>query len=234
MQETGILGVTAPEFALMVGCAQNKYHEYDVWAHTLVTLDGCPRENALLRLAALFHDIGKPLVKAAHPVTGDATFYEHEVVGAEVTETILNRLKFSTEDRNQIVHYVRHHYIRYESDHSSPAIRRWIRRVGLENVQSLCNLARADIKGKGNAETPLETKLIDELEERIAHMRVTEVIPTSTKILTVNGNDVMTHLGIRPGPAVGKVLTALLEAVTDNPELNTPEKLLALAKEVPL
>jgi len=232
MAETGILGVTVPEFELMFGCSQNKYHAYDVWEHTLRVLDACPVGDPILRLGALFHDVGKPLVKAPHPVTGDGTFYDHEVVGAEVTETILNRLKFSTEDRDRIVHLVRHHFIRYEKGWSKATIRRWVRRVGLENVAPLCTLARADIAGKGPAMMELEPEIIDELESRIATMQVTEVMPTSTKVLVINGKDVMDHLGIPPGPGVGKVLAALLEAVTDDPEANTRERLLDLASKV--
>jgi tRNA nucleotidyltransferase (CCA-adding enzyme) len=78
----------------------------------------------------------------------------------------------------------------------------------------------------------LEEDLINELEAKITKMRVTEVMPTSTKVLTVNGHDVMTHLGIGPGPTIGKVLTALLELVTDNPEVNTRENLLTLAETI--
>ena len=74
--------------------------------------------------------------------------------------------------------------------------------------------------------------LVDELERRIENMRTTEVIPVSTKILTVNGRDVMQHLGINPGPVVGRLLNTLLEAVTDDPSLNTREKLLELVREV--
>lgn len=145
----------------------------------------------------------------------------------------MTRLKFSTEDREKIVHLVRHHFIRYERGWSTPSLRRWVRKVGLDNVPILCILARADIAGKGPIATVgMEASVIDELESRVANMKLTEVIPTSTKVLAVNGNDVMDHLGLTSGPAVGKVLAALLDAVTDDPELNTREKLLELAREV--
>jgi tRNA nucleotidyltransferase (CCA-adding enzyme) len=90
----------------------------------------------------------------------------------------------------------------------------------------LVTLARADIAGKGSALTPLEVSVIDHLEERVRNMKDTEVIPTSTSVLAVNGKDVMEVLGIAPGPIVGKVLNKLLEIVTDNPDLNTRESLL--------
>ena len=234
MIHTGVLGVVIPEMLPMVGCTQNKYHAYDVWEHTMVTLDHCPADNPILRFGALFHDVSKPETKGFHPIHGDATFYDHEIVGAKRTDEILTRMKFSTEDRERIVHLVRNHFIRYEIGWSAPALRRWVRKVGLENVPTLCTLARADIAGKGNARVELEPATINELEARVATMKLTEVIPTSTKVLAINGNDVMVHLGLRPGPAVGKVLASLLESVTDDPECNTRERLLDLAKDVQL
>jgi tRNA nucleotidyltransferase (CCA-adding enzyme) len=234
MIHTKVLDVILPEMLPMVGCTQNRYHAYDVWRHTMVTLNHCPADNPILGFGALFHDVAKPETKGVHPVHGDATFYDHEIVGAKRTDEILTRLKFSTEDREMIVHLVRNHFIRYEIGWSAPALRRWVRKVGLENVPNLCTLARADIAGKGPAMLELEPATINDLENRVSNMKLTEVIPTSTKVLVIDGHDVMTHLGISPGPAVGKVLTSLLEAVTDDPECNTRERLLALASEVQL
>jgi tRNA nucleotidyltransferase (CCA-adding enzyme) len=235
MEHTGVLDLILPEMRPMVGCTQNRYHSYDVWTHTMVTLDHCPAENPIIRFGALFHDVSKPEVKGVHPVHGDATFYDHEHVGAKKTDEILTRLRFSTEDRERIVHLVRHHFIRYERGWAAPVLRRWVRKVGLESVQTLCILARADIAGKGPIPTVgLEASIIDELEARVGSMKLTEVIPTSTKVLVINGNDVMTHLGLTPGPAVGRILTTLLEFVTDDPECNTRERLLELALEVQL
>jgi len=232
MAYTGMLNITVPEMIPMINCTQNRYHGFDVWEHSLATLDACPEEDLVLRWGALFHDIGKPKSKGVHPEHGDATFYDHENIGATMATEILPRMKLSNEDQERVVHLVRHHFIRYSAEWSSATIRRWVRRVGLDNVASLCTLARADIFGKGPARVQLEEDLINELEDKIAKMRVTEVLPTSTKVLTVNGHDVMTHLGIGPGPNVGKVLTALLELVTDNPEVNTRENLLTLAETV--
>ena len=235
MEHTGVLDLILPEMRPMVGCTQNRYHSYDVWTHTMVTLDHCPADNPIIRFGALFHDVSKPEVKGAHPVHGDATFYDHEHVGAKKTDEILTRLRFSTEDRERIVHLVRHHFIRYERGWAAPVLRRWVRKVGLENVPTLCILARADIAGKGPIPTVgLEASIIDELESRVANMRLTEILPTSTKVLAINGNDVMVHLGLTPGPTVGKVLATLLEFVTDDPECNTRDRLLELASEVTL
>ena len=228
MAESGALWTEVPEFKPMVGCSQNKYHAYDVWEHTLKVLDACPVEDPILRLAALFHDIGKPASKMIHLQTGEGTFYDHEVIGANMTEAILSRLEFSDECRNQIVHLVRHHFIRYERNWTNSAVRRWVRLVGLENITPLCSLARADIVGKGTASIELDLSLISELESRAAEIQITKSLPVS-KVLAVSGKDVMDHLGIPSGPLVGKVLSHLLEAVASNLEDNTRERLLEIA-----
>ena len=227
-----LLEYIIPELIPMIGCSQNKYHSWDVWDHTFEVVDALP-SDPILRMAGLLHDVGKPASKAPHPVTGDATFYDHENIGAEMAVTILNRLKFSADDRDRIVHLVKHHFIRYEKNHAASAVRRWVRKVGSENVADLCTIARADIIGKGfDALVKLESDVIDHLENRIATMTINEVMPTSTKVLVIGGVEVMSHLGISPGPMVGKVLNGLLEAVTDNPENNNTDKLLELSTAI--
>src|SRR5207344_2211850 len=137
MSSLGLLEQLAPEFLPLEGCEQNRYHAFDVWGHTMRVLDAAPCADVALRFAGLFHDIAKPQTKGVHPTTGEATFYNHEEVGAEVTDGILHRLKFSNEERERIVHHVRWHLIPYEPGWSAAAIRRWVRRVGLANVPSI-------------------------------------------------------------------------------------------------
>jgi tRNA nucleotidyltransferase (CCA-adding enzyme) len=230
MRRTGMIEVTAPELLPMAGCAQNRYHGLDVWGHSFSVVDAVPVGDPILRMAALFHDIGKPSTKGKNPKTGQATFYDHENVGAAMAETILRRLKFSNAEIERVTHLVRHHLIRYQPGDSKAAIRRWVRKVGLEHVPSLLALARADVAGKGNAAEPRDTSAIDELEERLKTLQV-EGIPTSTTQLAINGRDVMAHLGIGPGPRVGEILRALLDAVTEDPTLNERGALLALVDQ---
>jgi tRNA nucleotidyltransferase (CCA-adding enzyme) len=227
MVDTGILGVSVPEMLPMIGCAQNRYHGFDVWGHAMAVLDAVPYGDPVLRVAALFHDVGKPATKGEHPKTGQATFYNHEVVGAEMTGEILHRLKFSTAETDRACHLVRHHLIRYELGDSKAAIRRWVRKVGMGNVASLLALARADIAGKGDATEPRDTSAIDDLEARLDGMQTEEVIPTSASHLAIDGNDIMEHLKIGPGPLVGRHLRHLLEVVTDDPSANTRDALLS-------
>jgi tRNA nucleotidyltransferase (CCA-adding enzyme) len=221
-----------PEALPLIGCTQNRYHAFDVWGHTMRVLDATPRDDVALRFAGLFHDIAKPQTKGVHPTTGEATFYNHEEVGAEVTDGILRRLKFSNEERERIVHHVRWHLIPYEPGWSAAAIRRWVRRIGAGNVRSICELGRADIAGKG---VPLDVRssALDELEERIRTMTINQPIATSTSALAISGKDVMAALSIGPGPRVGEEMRRLLELVTEEPERNTREGLLAALVQNP-
>jgi tRNA nucleotidyltransferase (CCA-adding enzyme) len=225
MLDTGMLEITVPEFIPMVNCAQNKYHEHDVWKHTLETMDFCPKDP-LLRLAALFHDVGKPQARAFDE---DYTFYEHEHIGADITDNILTRMKFSTDDKKLIVSLVRNHYIRYQSDWGDAPIKRWVRKVGIENIDRLIILCKADILAKGNKSDKTILDLADEFLFRIKNMK--DEIPTSTKILKIDGNDLI-KLGIPQGKKIGEILSFLLEKITDEPELNTKDDLIRIVNEI--
>jgi tRNA nucleotidyltransferase (CCA-adding enzyme) len=221
---TGLLDELLPELLPMFGCNQNKYHEFDVWGHTLRVLDASPNEQHM-RLAALFHDIGKPSVKGSHPVTGEATFYDHETVGSDMTDAIMRRLKFSNDEREKVVHLVRHHLV---PDIKSPSsIRRWVRKGGPDNVSDVIALAKADCAGKGSPRCPgSPVTYLDDLAMAIAAMGSVEPLVTNATQLAIDGNDVMVALGIGPGKEVGRALRWLLELVLDHPELNNRDALL--------
>lgn len=208
-----------PEVTAMVGCAQNRYHEFDVWGHTLAVVDAAPEA---LKLAAFFHDIAKPTTKGTHPCTGDATFYSHEVVGAEITYSRLAVLL--PELAGITAHLVRHHYVRYDSTWDNTTVRRWVRKVCPENVSAILALARADIAGKGEAKEPLDAQLIDDLESRISALP--PPLPPR-KVLAVSGTDVMRVTGLSPGPLVGQTLRELELRVGSGELPNTTKALLA-------
>lgn len=230
MLRTGILDVTCPELVTTHGCEQNRWHVFDVWGHSMACLDAC-EGDPILRIAALFHDIGKPKSRAFSDKTGDYTFHEHERIGAEIAEPILQRLRFSNDDRHRIVHLVRHHLVCYEPSWTDSAVRRWIRRVTRERMDDLYALCRADVLGKGRP-APDEIERVEQLRDRAA--RILEAGDAlSTKALVLNGNDLMRELGLRPGRHIGQLLDALLEKVIDDPSLNTREQLLALARAQP-
>ncbi len=229
MLKSGILAITCPELVESVGCEQNKYHAFDVWGHAMACLDACEPEP-ILRMAALLHDVGKPRSRAFSEKTNDFTFYEHEAIGGRMAEPILQRLKFSNDEKTLVASLVRHHLICYTSDWSDAAVRRWMRRVSVELAPQLYKLGRADALGKGR---PAEQDLanISELEQRAA--KIIELgAALSTRDLAVRGSDLMSELGLKPGPIIGRVLDGLLELVIETPEKNERAVLLEEARKI--
>lgn len=233
MREVGILDVVLPELLEQVGCAQNAYHAYPVWEHTLACLDAAPSDDPILRIAVLLHDIAKPKTRAFSDKTQDFTFYHHEVEGAKMADAWLREYKFSRQERECITALIRHHLICYEPSWSDAAVRRFIRRVGEALIPRLFALARADAIGKGEPEKgdPMDVlRSLDELGGRI-EQQLAAGSAFGTKDLAINGKDVMNVLGIRPGRVIGTVLEALLEQVLDDPRLNERDTLLAMLPE---
>lgn len=227
MRQTSMLSITVPELMESVGCEQNRYHAYDVWGHAMACLDACVGDP-ILRLAALFHDIGKPRTRAFSEKTKDWTFYNHERVGAQMVGPILTRLRFSNEERERIAHLVRHHLICYSDEWSDAAVRRWIRRIGKERLEDLYALNRADVLGKGKDPEP-DLEALEKLKGRVAAVLAAGDALT-VRDLKVNGHDLMRELGMKPGRDLGAVLEYLLEQVLEDPSRNERETLLTLAR----
>jgi tRNA nucleotidyltransferase (CCA-adding enzyme) len=229
MREHGLLAITAPELVESVGCVQNKYHAYDVWGHALHCLDECPAVP-ILRVAGLFHDVGKPRSRAFSEKTLDYTFYEHDRIGAEMVGPLLTRLRFSSEERERVVALVRHHIICYDEEWSDAAVRRWLRRVTPELAEELYVLARADIVAKGR-DHEVDLKNLEGLKAHAARV-VSEGAAFGLRDLAVDGGVLMRELGLAPGRHIGDILRALLDEVVENPALNEVSKLLARAKDL--
>lgn len=228
MRRTGIMEITCPELVEGVGMEQNKWHAYDVWRHGMECMDAC-EGDAILRIAALLHDVGKPRTRAWSEKTSDYTFYEHERVGAEMAEPIAARLRFSNDERTRIVALVRHHLFHYSDEWTDAAVRRWIRRVGPDRLEDLYRLNSADVRAKGrDCEADLDA--LARLKGHVARV-LAEGAALSTRDLRINGHDLMRELSIKPGRILGEILEALLDAVTAEPSLNEREALLQRARE---
>ncbi len=229
MRRVGILAITCPELLEGVGMEQNAYHRWDVWRHGMEALDAS-QGDAVLRLAALFHDIGKPKTRGRNDKSGEYTFYEHERVGAELVEPIALRLRFSNEERARMVHLVRHHLVQYGPDWSDAAVRRWLQRVGTACLTDLFAICEADERAKGLTSEPDLGRLLG-LKAHVERV-VAAGAALSTRDLCLNGSDLMEALGLAPGRRVGEVLRALLDVVINDPLENDRERLLSHARRI--
>lgn len=226
MRETGLLEMFMPELLEGYDVTQNEFHAYDVYVHSLYACDAAPAEKPLVRLAALLHDVGKPRTRVVRD--GRVTFYNHQAVSRRMTRALLDRMRFSKKDRDHVLHLVYHHMFGYTANWTDAAVRRFIRKVGRENIADLFDLRIADWFGNGtNYGFP---QYLRALERRITEAIAREEAFTE-KDLAVDGHDIMRELGIPPGPRVGEALSYLLERVLEDQSLNERERLLTLARE---
>jgi len=210
----GLLDVILPELAACKGVKQTGYHTHDVYGHTLLTVERVPAD-LIVRLAALFHDVGKPTT-----ATADGAFTGHEVVGAAMARSALERLRFSQKEIEAVVLLVRLHLrpVYYSSEWSDGAVRRLARDAG-DQLDRLMALARADIAASAYP----EPEKLDELQTRIEaalRERPSRLAPV------VTGEDVMRVRGIGPGPDVGRIKQRLQELVIDGEIAPTREAVL--------
>lgn len=226
LRDAGLLEAWLPELAACRGVPQNRFHAYDVYFHSLYTCDAAAPDKPVVRWAALLHDIGKPATRVERD--GEGTFYDHQNVGADLADRLLERLRFPTATRLAIVHLIREHMFDYRSAWSDTALRRWLRRVGPENVADLFDLRIADFLGNGLRQGfPRDLEAMRaRIEKLLAGARAFAVTD-----LAVDGHDVMRELEMPPGPEVGAILERLLQEVMIQPERNTKDALLARLRQ---
>ncbi len=216
LREFGLLKYIIPELEEGYDVSQNKHHLYPCWEHYLKSLEYAAKRNfnKYVRFAALFHDIGKPRVKQGEGP--DATFYNHEVVGAKITNKLLEFLKFPKKDCDKIVKLVRHHLFYYNPEEvGDSSVRRLLSQAGKENMEELLEVRMCDRIGSGCPKAePYKLRYLKYVIEKVSGD------PLSPKMLKVNGNDAMKILKTQPGPKIGKVLDILLGYVLEDPKKN--------------
>jgi poly(A) polymerase/tRNA nucleotidyltransferase (CCA-adding enzyme) len=228
LRNKGLLTYIIPELEEGYEVGQNKHHVYDCYKHNLECLNYSAKKgfNFHVRMASLLHDVGKPRAKRGEGV--NSTFYNHEVIGAQMTEKIVNRLRFSKKDVVKIVNLVRYHLFYYNVDEVGDAsVRRLIKNVGLESVEELLQLRMADRIGSGCPKAePYKLRHLKYMIEKVSKD------PISVKMLKINGQEIMDILDIKPSPKVGMLLDVLLEDVLINPKNNTKTYLKKKVKEL--
>jgi len=239
MEKTGLLQALIPELAACRGVKQDRihgcgFHRFDVLDHSLLACDFAARQvspdqfsQTVGCLAALYHDIGKP-VTAQIDEDGMRTFYRHEKESAALAGNILRRFRYPNMVTDTVCHLIEEHMFHYEENWTDAAVRRFIVRVGEENLADLFALRRADAYGLAGKEPPPDFLL--PFQERIEEtLRQNGAL--SLKDLALSGKDLIAA-GIPPGKHMGIILSELLETVLDDPALNTREKLLEIAGKI--
>jgi poly(A) polymerase len=203
MAETGLLDEILPELAACRGVEQGGYHVADVFGHTLMAVERSPADLSV-RLAALLHDIGKPPT-----ATPDGAFHGHDLLGAEMAEAALARLRFSNQVIDRVAALVRLHLrpVFYTSEWSDGAVRRLARDAG-ELLWPLLDLARADVAASAYPDP-------GKLDELAGRLRGVMAEKPSRMLLPVSGRDIMKIRGLPPGPEVGRLKQRLEELVLD-------------------
>jgi tRNA nucleotidyltransferase (CCA-adding enzyme) len=237
-RDTGVLVQLLPELEAAIGFEQeSRHHSMTVDEHTFAVVQAAADGNRSLavRLAALFHDTGKPQV--AWRGTDDRLHYyakpgysakSHEQVGASLAEAALNRLRYPSELSRRVVRIVRSHMI--DTSRAEPLrARRLLARYGDSLLWDLLDHKEADLRGKGDRPDDNDLAKLARLRKMVIEQRRQ---PHRIRDLAVNGNDLIAA-GYRPGPAIGHALRKLLDEVVRSPDLNTKEQLLKRAKELP-
>jgi putative nucleotidyltransferase with HDIG domain len=226
LRETGLLAHVWPELVEGFGVEQNEWHAFDVWHHAMATVDAAPPGDLPLRLAALLHDVGKPRTKDG------PHFYRHEIVGAAMAREMLARVRFSNDVVRVGELLVRQHMFAADPALTDAAVRRFIRRVGPENIERLFAIRAADVAGSG---LPKRGDHNERFADRV-RAEIARKPPFAISDLRVGGADVVDALirrgaapaNFRGDPRVGNALRWLFEQVTDAPELNERTSLLKL------
>ncbi len=225
LRDSGLMEELLPELFRTRLTPQGRGVDQNVLDHSIRTAAASPNHSLIVRLAALFHDIGKSRTQEGE-APGPLSFHRHEVVSAEETEGILKRLRYPNAVVADVCHLIRHHMIRYDDSWSDGAVRRFVRTIGRDNLSAWFSLRKADALGKG---MPIKKAPgLGSLSDRIEKV-ITEDSALSIGDLAITGED-LASVGIPRGPEMGIVLRELLETVLDDPAQNDPERLRRIAR----
>jgi poly(A) polymerase len=216
---TGLADDFLPELPAL-GLEQDPIHQHkDVLAHTIAVVEQT-RPERIVRLAALFHDVGKPKTRSFGP--GGVSFHHHEVVGARMTRDRMRALRYSADDVDTVSRLVELHlrFHTYRMGWTDSAVRRYVRDAG-PLLGQLNEVTRSDCTTRNRKKAEALARRMDELEERIEALRAQEELDAQRPDL--DGVQVMQHLGIKPGPDVGAALSFLLDLRIEHGPLGEDE-----------
>ena len=226
-RNSGLSEEVLPEFEKTFGVEQKspgRHHVYDVGTHSLYSLKHCKSEDPIVRFATLIHDFGKPATYKKQ-ANGVITFYNHEVISAAIAKRIAVRLRFSKKQTEKFVKLVRWHQFTVDERQTDSAIRRFIKRVGKENIKDMIDLRVGDRLGGGARETSWR---LEKFKKRLVEVQKQ---PFTVHDLKITGNDVMKELKLPPSPTVGRILDELYRKVVNKKIENDKKALMARLKK---
>ena len=232
MGSCGLLAHIFPELEAIKGIEQDKQPGDDVYGHTMRALDAARSDHAIqnrgnleLMFSVLLHDIGKSQTSRYHEPAQRVVFFGHQMASARMARKILKRLRIETIGVNptNVVRLIENHMFETKAFFSDKAIRRFINKVGKDHIFMLIDLRLADNRG---GKHPQGIKGVEKLRKRIQE-ELDKKPPFGPADLAIDGHDIM-DAGVPEGPMIGAVLSGLVDAVLDDPALNTREQLLAL------
>ncbi|MCR4422430.1 MAG: HD domain-containing protein [Exilispira sp.] len=227
LRQSNILNIMIPSLIKCYGEQQNDFHLHDVYYHLIYSCDAAPKD-IVLKIAALFHDIGKPISLAECKQKGikENVFYNHEVYSEQIAKEFLTEYRYSKNDIQVITKLIRNHMFHYTPSWTDGAVRRFVARVGEDFIPLLFALRVADRIGNGkNFGYP---KILINFWDKIQQV-INENHALKITDLAINGNDIMERYELKPSKLVGNILSQLLEYVLDDHSVNTREKLFELA-----
>ena len=224
--ELGITKVVLPEWDDMVGVKQNTpHHKYDVAAHTVHALQNV-KNDKVLRLTMLFHDMGKPVMKTTDE-NGRDHFKGHAIASEQIAKTVMKRLKFDNDTIRKVTKLVAYHDYRMEPTGAN--VRRAMHEIGVELFPYYLAVRLADTKAQSSYERRGKLENIIQIRELYRNaLRNKECV--TLKDLAVTGTDLI-NLGIAPGKELGTLLNELLDIVIEDPAWNQKGKLCDYVKE---
>jgi len=261
MDGDGLLGVIIPEIEPTKGVEQNEFHHLDVWGHTLLAYrifeeDPIPEplegfrdrvkgyleceytggvsRYALIKLAVLLHDIGKPETRSVDE-EGRVHFYGHDRLGAEMARRICGRLRLSKRGSSLVELLIKNHlglmHLGKDYPPTDRALYRFLRRLGEEWVGEVL-LSMADLKAsRGPGRSDEEARMTDEIVRKLAHLYYVEIPRRKAHRRIVTGDDLIRELNLSPGPIIGELLRAIEEAQAIG-RIKTKEEALELARRL--
>ncbi len=217
-----VFSLFIPELKDLIGFQQNNpYHAYDVFDHTVHAIEKCESDDLVVRLAVFFHDFGKPH-SYQDGEDGIRHFKGHGKVSAEITDSIMKRLRFDNETRNNVVELVYYHDATFEV--GNKYVKRWLNKIGEKQFRRLLEIRKADIKGQKPDYEESRIEKVNNIENILEEI-LSEKSCFSLKDLAVNGNDVKEVMKLKEGKDIGYWLNEILKRVIDGELENNKDDL---------